>query len=193
MAIPLEYWTTGSYFLNLVEVACGELVQRENAYFVVSSNLDEATRMVNFREQTKWSDVSIGVPLLFNFFHGIELVLKGFNLVKGDKANHHRLTELAAVFEKNYPCSEIGKIINAYIGKLEETSPLGQFFKANGLSADDWYEAFKYPESRKGKSFTHIDLKYGSTRTVEFWKTLGESAVKLKVEAIKLSRSLNHE
>lgn len=37
---------------------------------------DEQSRQ-NYYQKTKWNDFNIGVPILFNFYHGLELCMKG--------------------------------------------------------------------------------------------------------------------
>jgi len=38
-----------------------------------------------FEEHTKWADSNIAEPVLFNFYHGLELSLKSLILVKGNE------------------------------------------------------------------------------------------------------------
>jgi len=55
--------------------------------------------------QTKWSDARLVEPLLFNFYHGLELLLKGFALWKSgsNPKLDHLLTVLLDSFMKEYP------------------------------------------------------------------------------------------
>jgi len=78
------YLTVGTYFLQLSELACGQLECNGNKWFIVSDLPIEPDR---YDEQTLWSDHRIGVPILFNFFHGVELILKDF-LVQNKISTH---------------------------------------------------------------------------------------------------------
>lgn len=192
MSTPIEYWTIGTHFLQLAELACGELVKSGNQYFVITENLNEDDFLSELHEQTKWSDINVGVPIIFNFFHGTEVLLKGFIVLNGIVPPHHLLTQLLADFEQHHQNTRLGRIIEKFTRSLDQASPLGQFFVTNNISPDRWYEALKYPESSNGQPFTHLDLKFGYTRTVNFWQSLGEAARDLQIEAVKLARALGH-
>lgn len=183
--LGLDYWTLAGDFLNLVEAGVGELVDKGNLWVVTG----DSSVSKKYDELTKWSDHRIGVPLLFNFYHGLELILKGFLAEKGQVPTHHRLTGLLADFTSKYPNTELAGIIGKYTTNLDPKSPLGQFFNANGVSVDQWYEALKYPESKKGKVFDHMDLQYGEMETLEFWKDIGQAAQVVREEAANLGWS----
>ncbi|WP_243318920.1 hypothetical protein [Geothrix paludis] len=184
-----NYWLIGIQYLRLAEAACNELVGRENAsgvVFIGAVDWDE------YLEATKWSDHSIGIAILFNFFHGIEVLLKGFlSLKAASPPRHHRLSEILMEFEKEYPGTRLSSLVREYTEELCPYSPLGQFFRTNAISVDEWYEALKYPESKSGRSYRHTDLKYGGLDTVHFWKSIGNTAILLRKEAVQLSRSID--
>jgi hypothetical protein len=46
-------------------------------------NLSEDESWLKYDQQTNWNDNNIAIPVLFNFYHGIELVLKGLILKCG--------------------------------------------------------------------------------------------------------------
>ena len=189
MAEGFDYWIIGTQYLRLAEAACGELVQRENVTGVIFNgeiDWDE------YLEVTKWSDQSIGIAVLFNFLHGVEVLVKGFLLSQGqDPAAHrHKLSKLVESFESNFPNSNMAILIRKYTLEIEPNSPFGTFLTSNGASIDDWYEALKYPESNRGKLFTHDDLKYGGAATLCFWRDLGETAANIRKEAVSLSRAI---
>jgi len=184
----IGYWRLATDFLDLVEAACGELVENANAWVVIG---DEST-IEKYRELTKWSDHRIAVPVLFNFLHGVELILKGFISLQGNVPRHHELTRLLADFNTACPDTRLGALIADYTGGLNPASPLGCFFATNGISVDDWYIALKYPESAAGRPYDHVDLKYGATRTLSFWKALGQAAAEIRVAAVELARDLGH-
>jgi hypothetical protein len=71
----LGYWTVGIQYLHLVETVANETIQQGNQFVVVS---DDEISLERYASETKWSDHSLVVPLLFDFYHGIEVLLKGF-------------------------------------------------------------------------------------------------------------------
>ena len=180
----LGYWSVGTHFLRLAEGACKELTSSNNAWVIVSDHDSSG----NYAEATRWSDHSVGIAILFNFFHGIELLLKGFIGLKEKVPVDHRLTALYTIFEKHYAHSDLAPLIKAHVYSIEPHSPLGRFISANGITIDNWYEALKYPESKGGHPFSHFELKYGGESTVLFWSEIGKAALNLRLEAVALSR-----
>lgn len=186
MAEAFDYWIIGIQYLRLSEAACQELVKQENVHGVVFSGPWD---WEDYLEVTKWSDHSIGIAILFNFFHGIEVLLKGFISLRRSTPKHHKLTDILREFEKEFPESGLSSLARKHTVDLDPSSPLGLFLAKNRVSVDEWYVALKYPESTKGHTYTHADLKYGGSNTLNFWKSIGETAVDLRKEAVKLSVS----
>jgi hypothetical protein len=181
------YWRLATHFLGLVEAASHELVQSENAWVLVA---DRDISESDYEAATRWSDHTLGIAVLFDFFHGVELMLKGFIALDGSSPRHHRLTGLLADFEASHPGTEVGVLVAAHTANLDPGSPLGVFLAANGLGIDSWNEALKYPESKKGESFDHVGLQYGGRATIDFWRTLGKAAREIRIASVRLARSL---
>lgn len=184
----LARWTISEKFLRLAEASCAQLVANGNKHVLVSEG------PIDYEEATRWSDFSVGLPILFNFFHGIELLLKGFLVLAGRKpANRHELTILLSEFERLHNGSQLAQSLARNIRDIDADSPLGKHLKTNSIKIDDWYQALKYPESTKGQPFSHFDLKYGGSETLSFWQELGESARQLREQAVKLSCQIEAE
>lgn len=181
------YWRLATHFLGLVEAAAQELVNSENAWVIVS---DEDVGEAAYERATKWSDHTVGIAILLDFFHGIELMLKGFIALDGNVPRHHRVRELLADFEASHPGTEVSVLMATYTTNLDRGSPLGVFLTANGLDIDSWNEALRYPESKKGEPFDHLRLQYGGLGTVDFWQALGSAAREIRVASVRLARSL---
>lgn len=185
----LGYWAISLHFLRLVEASCAALVATNNAYVVVSE-----LPLLNgeYEDATRWSDHSVGIAVLFNFFHGIELLLKGFISIHDKVPNHHQLTKLLDLFEKSYKNTELANTVALSVREIDKKSPLGKFMTENTIRIDSWYEAFKYPESNSGKIFTHLALKYGGPDAAPSWQMLGDAAITLRLQAVKLSHQLGY-
>lgn len=189
------YGTIALHFLRLTEGACRELVAAENAHFVLSDvPIDQAAYDDDaYDEATRWSDHSIGVAVLFNFYHGVELLLKGFmRTSSGSKSGAHKLSQLLRAFEQSQGQVDLGSTLARRIRAIDPTCPMGEFLAKNAIGIDEWYEALKYPESLRGKVYTHRPLKYGDEATVPFWQALGEDAKRLRLQAVELSRKLGY-
>ena len=99
---PHPFWTTAIQYLHLVEIVTAEIVKQGNVWGVEAPyNISEE----EFREMTKWSDFRIAVPLLFNFYHGVELLLKGFLIAKNEFQSIHQISIL---FDK-FHCRPTGR------------------------------------------------------------------------------------
>jgi hypothetical protein len=48
--------------------------QGNKTMIFMDGDLSEEDSDLEFNEGTKWNDLNIGIPILFNFFHGIELI-----------------------------------------------------------------------------------------------------------------------
>jgi hypothetical protein len=187
--MSLGYWTLGAQFLTLTCVSCSKIVNSGNKFAVIiklppHNKCDDAD---------EWSDSSVGIPVLFCFFHGIELILKGFLSATGSQKQkpHHRLTELLSDFISVHPDTDLAKQITVALFPRAST-PIGSFLEHNKITIDDWYEALKYPESKKKQRFSHIDLKYGGHTTISFWNHIYEQSLAMRKEAARLSKSLGY-
>jgi hypothetical protein len=188
LSIHNGYWSLATNFLKLAEASSDQLVKTGNPHVVIS---DFEINVSNYQEMTMWSDHSIGISILFNFFHGIELILKGFISTVSEVPNHHILSRLKAEYEALFPATDLGKVIALFIGNIDTNSPLGRFIVANEINIDDWYQALKYPVSTRGKVFNHAELRYGGIATTDFWHSIVVGASHIRVEAVNLAQALD--
>ena len=112
-------------FWNLVRESINEMEKINNVSLLISghdSNISDAESREIYEEKTKWNDFKIGVPVLFNYYHGLELLMKGLlqEINVEPRKKNHKLTEYYAqiiVHESKFT----PEIINT----------LGQFLKKN--------------------------------------------------------------
>jgi hypothetical protein len=185
---PHAYFSLGAQFLRLSYEVSVELVKSRNPHLVVS---DVPLAPGEYEHRTRWSDHMVGIAALFNRFHGIELILKGFLGARGRVPKHHRLTDLLKEFDRLYPGEPLTGMIHAAFDTSQQDSPLATFFRANALQLDQWYEALKYPELRDGTAVDHFGLKYGGESSAPFWAGLAESAATIQRRAVSLAHSLS--
>ena len=160
-----------------------QIVSSGNSHFVIGKLPIEE---YNFR--TRFTDHNIGVALLFNFYHGIELSIKGHLLgLTHRPAKGHKLTDLMAKLA-NSGCT------NSLVGALDpwlspnEATVMGKFLSANKLQIDQWYEALKYADLCNSKVVSHFDLKYGGHETLDFWNSISEASEKILKLSVEMSR-----
>ena len=85
-AMALSFCETGRQYLNLADAAANEIFLQGNPCGLVS---DEPISPERFAEETKWADHNLCLPILFNFYHGIEVLMKGILRFKSIVNNTH--------------------------------------------------------------------------------------------------------
>jgi hypothetical protein len=183
---PIGFFGLGVDFLGLAKAACVELIERDNIHVVVG----DRSVIEQYHELTKWSDFNIAVPVLFNFFHGIELMLKGELAILGVTSKHHRLADLLSQLEDSAGDTEFGRVVAKYVRDVDPSSPLGRFFESNGIKPDAWYEAFKYPESTGGSEFDHWALMYNGPDAIGFWQDIADASDAILEQSVVLEQAL---
>jgi hypothetical protein len=167
----------GLKYLHLVRVTVEQVVRMKNK--TVATWWGELTPEEEAKQldrQTKWSDARLVEPLLFNFYHGLELLLKGFTLWKSalNPRLDHRLTVLLASFMKKYPGEvDLIKVFHKYL--VESTMPkmLRDFLEENESSVDRFYESLRYPFNRDmSQKYEHIMLKYKEREGLPFYEEM---------------------
>jgi hypothetical protein len=187
----LSFWTVSDQYLRLVENVAREITKQGNIWFMIK---DRPITLDEYMEETRWSDHVLIIPLLFNLYHGIELLLKGFLLIASgqDVKPKHGIDKLCHQFSIFYPDETV---IFTFIRKFtdEECLPplLKDFLHENGLKPYDLYKAVRYPSDKNfQKVYKYIDLKYKGEKGLLFFKELVEDIMKIRIASIKLGRSL---
>jgi len=126
-----------------------------------------------FKEHTKWSDISIAQPVLFCFYHGIELSLKALLSAKLiSTPNSHRLIGLYELVNKAYSHNEINKFYEKYLLKGKLHPILETFCNESDITMDMYYQSLKYPKDSKGNDFNHSPLKYNGNKGTILFKEI---------------------
>jgi hypothetical protein len=184
----LGYWTIGIQYLHLVEIVTQELIKQGNLFVVISN--DEIS-IEQYAEKTKWSDHHLVVPLLFDFYHGLELLLKGFLVAKGKSVStNHKLFDLFEAFISLFPKHALGVLIRKYVAQNQLPEPLASFCAKSGISIDAYYQALKYPESTKNILFKHTPLKYRGDVGLDFFNFLASDIAQMRKDVVSLARSI---
>ena len=182
----LGYWTIGLQYLHLVEAVIAETVAQRNAY-VVSS--DKEISWDQYERDTKWSDHRLVIPVLFDFYHGIEVILKGFLVAVGAPAEtNHRLSHLVSEFEAKFPEHAIGVIAKKYIAQDQLPDVLASFCETSDVTIDDYYQALKYPQSTHCNVYKHYPLEYKGEEGIPFFEDLAKDIKEAVQEIVALGR-----
>jgi len=180
-----NYITIGYNFLKLSVNSIEEMEKQENKSAIFSDGgKSEEDSWHEFEQRTKWNDQNIGIPVLFNFFHGVELILKGLILHCDGEINEktHKLTGLLEKLKQtaNHPNS-----LTNHFHQILSNNGFEPFFEQNGKNVDSFYELFKYPELKTGEDikFTFIRGKEGIG--LERFQRLKELASSIRTEIIE--------
>jgi len=145
-------------------------------------------------EATKWSDLNISIPLLFNFYHGLELTLKGFLIIKGGKfKSSHKLSVLLSKFVEEFSNKPLIKPIEKYIDCTKLPNILLEFCKESSITIDDYYQSLKYPESNNGEKYSHYSLRGNAEDGVRFFEDLVSDIDLIRRESVSLYRSFKSD
>ncbi len=181
------YITLGYNFLQLSINAIDEMEKQGNHVAIITSGAsDDDESWDNYHEKTRWNDNNIALPVLFNFYHGIELILKGLILIcEGDLPNtgKHSLPKLLSCLEQSkFPPSET---LLSFFNKILQFDP-NSFFETNHKNLSVYNELLRYPELQNNtqvhksclqgqeelglKNFIHIrDFATGVKENIILW------------------------
>lgn len=189
-----SFWTLAAQYLFLVENAAHEIETKGNPYSLVKDYRDGEITSAEFTEKTQWSDHRIIMPLLFNLYHGLELMLKGFLLVhpEGDVEAKHSIQRLTQKFAELYPAEkDLQVFFRKYTALHEIPEILSEFLRSNGISIDQLYEALRYPVDRNFQRLkNYINLKYQGDAGVAFFRELWHDLSNARMPAVRLGRSM---
>jgi hypothetical protein len=165
-------------FWSLTRNSIDEMEKQGNAVAIFSTNLNESDSWQNYELKTKWNDNNIGVPILFNFYHGLELYMKGLLELKNiEVASTHNLKSLFETKKANETLysEPLVSLLSQHIldSKIEKS-----FFEPNGLSMSDFYICFRYPKNNKGnKMYQFQNIRGGVDETMKAYKSLRKSTI----------------
>jgi HEPN domain-containing protein len=173
----------GYNFLQLTINSIEEMEKQGNkSLLFFPGNISDDEMKSQYDEKTKWNDNNISIPVLFNFYHGVELVIKGL-IVKcgGQLTTMHKLSDLLKELKKSQnPPSE--DLINHFEEILKFN--LNNFFDSNNKSVDTFYESFKYPQYKNGGSVIFKDVRGLETSGLELFISIKNMAADIKLKII---------
>lgn len=184
----LGFWRVGIQYLHLVQAVSNETHRQGNAHFFMSNDKITTDK---YMEETKWSDHNLVIPLLFNFYHGLETILKGFLCAKTPQVKpSHRLSQLLASFKADFQDSSLIPYFEKYIDKDKLPNILLEFCRKSNISIDDYYQALKYSEGTSGNQYQHYPLKYQGQYGIQFFVDLRNDIERIRRESVSLGRKM---
>jgi hypothetical protein len=186
----ISFFAISFQFFSLVQNSLKETISHGNDWILTS---DDEIDFEQYAQETKWSDHQIIIPLLFNFYHGLELFLK--SLLQFDPTfklkAQHSIESLSARFIKDNPSErELCNFLKKYthLGELPEM--LKKFLTTNNLTINKLYESLRYPTD---PSFTQIReylcIKYKGKEGIIFFEELLCDIEKARIAAVLYGRN----
>lgn len=187
----MRKWATlGGKFLKSARYQAKQIAASGNPGLVVS---DHSFSDSEYAQHTEANDYNLAIPTIYNFYHGLELFLKGALSADGSliKKNHD-LDNLFKEFKKIY--LKESNLVNLLEGVLSvpampENDSIRKFCERNKLSPAKFYEALRYPENRGGDAFKHIDLMHNEIEGVAYFKKMVDFVDRIIPMFVELSRS----
>lgn len=159
----VNYIHIGYKFHNLVKnsiLEMDKMLNRGTIIYDIPKDLNNDEIWERYYNDTAWNDTKIGIPLLFNFYHGVELILKGLITYKANplsKTNHGIRDLLETLKKRNVKDQQ--EIIDWFSKYVElENNPFKECFKLNNLTTDKYYILLKYPGDNQNNIFDHSEL-----------------------------------
>jgi len=201
MALKEKSWTIllfSDKYITMVENTLEKAIKSGNPSVIISDSYITDQDLIN---KTKYCDYSIIIPLLFLFYHWIELVLKGFLLVlvKEDadikKISHHNVIKLLREFKNNFSNEkDIIIFFEKYIKKDNMPNLLKMFFNKNNLSVRNYYNFFRYPLDKNFNiKYDYSSIQYTNKEGLTFFKDLLKDINRYKKHIVRLGRDLNNK
>lgn len=185
--------------INTLEMA----IKHENPSVIVS---DIYITEQAFDDKTKYCDYRIIYPLLFLFYHWMELVLKGFLIVLAkenpetkiidiEKIAHHNVIKLLKQFKENYSNEkDIINFFEKYTEKNKMPSFLKVFFNENKLSVINYHNFFRYPLDKNFDiTCDYSSIKHTNKKGLIFFEDLLKDINKCLAPIVELGNRINDQ
>jgi len=190
--ISLRHLDFSDNFFDLVQAVLEENIKQGNRTVSIQSPTNTQKELEDeYRRQTRWSDNRVLIPVLFNFFHGIELFLKGIKYLNNDPVLQtkirpsHKLSDLLKEFKSNYPeKNSLIEILDYYIFPKNKCEILSDFFKTNNINdSSAFFDVFKYPSNKDfKKQYDFKDLRRNGEKGIELFERIIKDIEKLRDE-----------
>lgn len=174
--LGLHFLTLSEKYLRLVKNVLEESIRQQNKHIIVEDVKDGEFSWDVYEAETKWSDFNVLIPVLFNFYHGIELLLKGFLTLANnyDLQAHHDAQELLRDFKNHFEGEkELTKTLEKYLNHNFMPALLAKCLTDNNMKIKDLYIFLRYHSDRSfQKIYDYLNLKYNSTDAIPFFNDM---------------------
>ncbi|OEF97218.1 hypothetical protein BHF71_11190 [Vulcanibacillus modesticaldus] len=192
MEIEKRFFLVGEQYLNTSKILLDKMVETGNKHTVIS---DKEISWIEYENLTKFSDFNVLIPTLFNFYHGLELIIKGMLRLhnaefKPEHSFENLLTKLKLSDKTN---NEYLEIISKYIEKPLKIRFLNDYIQTENIeNIYDLYMSFRYPTDRSfNKFYGYIAVKYREEQILDEVLEISRDVTKILIGAVKVYRDLS--
>lgn len=184
------------HFWNIVQLLVAQMQTSGNKWSIPSDvNEDESQEEEEKRlnEIFTRNDNNIGIPVMFNFYHGLDLFMKGLLQVENitlDRTDH----DLQALYKKikEHGAHYTPSLLRVLKKHICEASSYNPFFEDNGITVNQFYLGLKYPQSRDGsKKYNYASIRGKEEETLKIYLVMNAAINELKEEMRKWRQGNN--
>jgi hypothetical protein len=187
MNIEKRFFLVGEQYLHTSRILLDKMVESGNKHIVIS---DKEITWDEYESLTQFSDFNVLIPTLFNFYHGLELILKGMiSLNNAEIETEHSFDRLLCMLKKlDKSNGEYLKIICKYIDKPLKISFLDDYMKTENIgNINDLYMSFRYPANRHfNKNYEYFTVRYREEDILSEVQEMSEDISRILIEAVKV-------
>jgi hypothetical protein len=182
------FFNLSENYLLFVRNVLKETIKQGNTWTVLN---DKKITEKIYYDKTKWSDFNIVIPVLFNFYHGLELLMKGLlSLIDNyELQNSHDIKKILKDLQSNIKNVEIINILNKYIDSNSMPKIFSECLKENNISINKFYIFLKYPTDKNiSKMYNYFKLKYNEEEGLSLFKGIVDDIDFLMPKVVKIYR-----
>ncbi|NRB60304.1 MAG: hypothetical protein HRU50_10270 [Winogradskyella sp.] len=172
-----NFWSAASILIN-------EMVKTGNKNMVISKAdnfKSEEEEEKHLQEIFERNADSIGIPIMFNFYHGVELYMKGiFQIAEITFNSNHNLQDLYKLMKANEKQFQPNLLL-LLKNLICNSNGFHPFFKKNNITVNDFYIALKYPRNKDGSMiYEYSKIRGSEPEIIEIYKNIEYSIKELK-------------
>lgn len=185
---PRAMFGSAVQFLHLVESVLNESLEQKNNNWYHGDPISSE----DFDYKTRWADLNLIRPVLFNFYHGLELLMKGLLLTVGQQVSpNHRLDKLLkdVTASRDIP-KDIKATLQEHLDSKGLLEPMKSFTNQNNIPFSKLYEYLRYPLNKEESQFPDYDVfEYQGEKLLPYFEKVIKDSYYLRIKGIEFFRT----
>lgn len=191
----IAFITLAYDYLQLSFNSCDSIIQSGNEPFAMYKI--ENNEEPNFEYDIRNTNLKVGVSTVYNFYHGMELIVKGLAHLSGTPINTnkkgHNLMAIYHSIPTKFKSGKLTLILTRYFNSRSRKKVVA-FFKENEIDPANWYQALRYPQLNNSTTIHHfLSLKKNGIDGISVMKEITRDIETIKLEIRKIVATFNSE